>query len=94
LRRLKQVFSTKKPQRFILDEKPYKYYMMKVAQSAIIQHLCFDLDEGTRIYKGEGTLNLVAYYPYARSVHKFLNEFNEGDNSNFIIYPDTITAEN
>ena len=94
LRRLKQVFSTKKPQRFILDEKPYKYYLMKVAQSAIIQHHCFDLDEGTRIYKGEGTLNLVAYYPYARSVHKFLNEFNEGDNSNFIIYPDTITADN
>lgn len=94
LRRLKQVFSTKKPQRFISDEKPYKYYMVKVAQSAIIQHLCFDLDEGTRIYKGEGTLNLVAYYPYARSVHKFLNEFNEGNNSDFIIYPDTITAEN
>lgn len=94
LRRLKQVFSTKKPQRFILDEKPYKYYMVKVAQSAIIQHLCFDVDEGTRIYKGEGTLNLVAYYPYARSVHKFLNEFNEGDNSDFIIYPDTITADN
>lgn len=94
LRRLKQVFSTKKPQQFILDEKPYKYYMVKVAQSAIIQHLCFDLDEGTRIYKGEGTLNLVAYYPYARSVHKFLNKFNEGNNSDFIIYPDTITAEN
>lgn len=94
LRRLKQVFSTKKPQRFILDEKPYKYYMVKVAQSAIIQHLCFDIDEGTRIYKGEGTLNLVAYYPYARSVLKFLNEFNEGDNSDFIIYPDTITADN
>ena len=94
LRRLKQVFSTKKPQRFILDEKPYKYYMVKVAQSAIIQHLCFDVDEGTRIYKGEGTLNLVAYYPYARSVHKFLNEFNEGDNSDFNIYPDTITAGN
>lgn len=94
LRRLKQVFSTKKPQQFISDEKPYKYYMVKVAQSAIIQHLCFDLDEGARIYKGEGTLNLVAYYPYARSVHKFLNEFNEGNNSDFIIYPDTITAEN
>lgn len=94
LRRLKQVFSTKKPQQFISDEKPYKYYMVKVAQSAIIEHLCFDLDEGTRIYKGEGNLNLVAYYPYARSVHKFLNEFNEGNNSDFIIYPDTITAEN
>ena len=94
LRRLKQVFSTKKPQQFISDEKPYKYYMVKVAQSAIIQHLCFDLDEGTRIYKGEGTLNLTAYYPYARSVHKFLNEFNAGSNNDFIIYPDTITADN
>lgn len=94
LRRLKQVFSTKKPQQFISDEKPYKYYMVKVAQSAIIQHLCFDLDEGTRIYKGEGTLNLVAYYPYARSVHKFLNEFNAGSDNDFIIYPDAITADN
>ena len=94
LRRLKQVFSTKKPQQFISDEKPYKYYMVKVAQSAIIQHLCFDLDEGTRIYKGEGTLNLTADYPYARSVHKFLNEFNAGSNNDFIIYPDTITADN
>lgn len=30
-----------------------------------------------RIYKGEGTINFVAYYPYARSVKKWLNEYDD-----------------
>lgn len=30
-----------------------------------------------RIYKGEGTINFVAYYPYARSVKKWLDEYDD-----------------
>jgi len=30
-----------------------------------------------RVYKGEGTIQFICYYPYARSVHKYLNEYLE-----------------
>lgn len=28
-----------------------------------------------RIYKGEGTINFISYYPYASSVYKYLNQY-------------------
>lgn len=29
----------------------------------------------TRVYKGEGAIQFISYYPYARSKHKFLDEY-------------------
>ena len=38
-----------------------------------LKYICFGKD-GERIYKGEGTLTFTAYYPFAKSVFKFLEK--------------------
>ena len=77
LRRLRQVFSAKAIGEFIFDENPYKAYTAKVQSPPQLSYICFDNNEGDRVYKGEGSIQFVAYYPYAKSVHKFLNEFDD-----------------
>lgn len=60
----------------IYDEFPYKKYMVKCSSPPTLKFICFD--EGQlRVYKGEGTINLVAYYPYAISTN--LITINEGE---------------
>ena len=76
-RRLRQVYSAKAIGEFIFDESPYKAYTAKVQSPPQLSYICFE-ENGNRVYKGEGTIQFVAYYPYAKSVHKFLNEFDEG----------------
>lgn len=61
------MFSFKSVKPLIFDEFPYKKYMVKCAQPPQLKYLCFDHYE-FRIYKGEGTVQLVAYYPFAFSV--------------------------
>lgn len=73
-RNLRQVFNGKVYADLIFDERPYKAYHVKVQSPPQLQTICFE-DEGQRIYKGEGTIPFIAYFPFARSVHKFLNEF-------------------
>ena len=63
------MFSYKGIKPLIFDEFPYKKYMVKCAQPPQLKYLCFDHME-FRIYKGEGTAQLVAYYPFAFSVEK------------------------
>lgn len=60
----------------VFDENPYKAYQAKVTGSATIKHIPFE-EEGARIYKGEGTIQFTAYYPFAKSVFKFLDEAEE-----------------
>ena len=79
-RNLRTHFNTKNLGQLIFDERPYKYYMAKVTGTPKLQTLCFDKN-GERVYKGEGTIQFIAYYPYAKSVYKWLNEY---DNS---LYP-------
>lgn len=74
LRKLRAVFATKAPQKLIYDETPYKYYLVKCGASPQMRYICFEV-EGKRIYKGEGTLSLMAYYPYAKSTYKWLEDF-------------------
>ena len=74
-RELQQVFGTKELGKLIFDERPYKYYMVKSSKPQL-KYICFGKD-GERIYKGEGTLTFTAYYPFAKSVFKFLNEYND-----------------
>ena len=38
-----------------------------------LKYICFGKD-GERTYKGEGTLTFTAYYPFAKSVFKFLEK--------------------
>ena len=71
-RELQQVFGTKELGKLIFDERPYKYYMVKSSKPQL-KYICFG-KYGERIYKGEGTLTFTAYYPFAKSVFKFLEK--------------------
>lgn len=71
-RELQQVFGTKELGKLVFDERPYKYYMVKSSKPQL-KYICFG-KEGERIYKGEGTLTFTAYYPFAKSVFKFLEK--------------------
>ena len=74
-RELQQVFGTKELGKLIFDERPYKYYMVKSSKPQL-KYICFGKD-GERIYKGEGTLSFTAYYPFAKSIFKFLEKEKE-----------------
>lgn len=71
--RLRRVFVTKGLHKLIFDEQPYKYYVVK-CNNPQLKYLCFT-EGGQRIYKGEGTLNFVAYFPYGKSVYKYLSNY-------------------
>lgn len=73
-RQLRQWLGDKQIHELIFDEHPYKQYMVKVQGTPQLKTICFDV-EGKRIYKGEGTINFVAFSPYAHSVHKWLDEY-------------------
>ena len=77
-RRLRSHFGDKKIHPLIFDETPYKEYQAKVTGSATIKHLCFDVKDGDttkREYRGEGSIQFTAYFPFARSVKKFLKNY-------------------
>lgn len=73
-RKMRQVFNTKILGKLIFDEAPYKYYMAKPTGIPQLKTICFE-ENGARVYKGEGTIQFTAYYPYAKSVYKWLDEY-------------------
>ena len=70
---LKRWLGDKQVHELIFDELPYKAYQAKITGSATIKHIPFD-ENGKRVYKGEGSVQFTAYYPYAKSTFKFLND--------------------
>lgn len=78
--KLKRIFTTKGLHKLIFDEWPYKYYMVK-CNNPQLKYLCF-MEGGKRIYKGEGTLNFVAYFPYGKSVHKYDDDYDKATYQN------------
>ena len=135
-RTLRKIFGTKEIKQLVFDERPYKYYMAKIANPVELSYVCFNepikrkfsevnnvgtlspgtelpgstlvelpdgvrmVDDGEgnrvrekvdpwvyqegaeRIYKGEGNITFVCYYPFAKSNFKVLpqagNEYYEG----------------
>ena len=80
IRRIKQLFSDKEIHELWFDETPYKAYNVKTNGTPNLKYICFDKyhsNDGNveRVYKGEGTLSFVAYYPFAHSRYKFLNDY-------------------
>ena len=77
--RLYSHFGDKQIHKLIFDERPYKYYMAKINGTPQIKTICFEVEDSEgnikRIYKGEGTLNFICYYPYAKSRFKYLEDF-------------------
>ena len=56
--------------------------MVKVASAPQFKYLCFShLD--TRLYKGEGSVSLIAYYPYAMATFSpAIHDASKGDINN------------
>ena len=69
-RKLRQWLNGKDRGELIFDEAPYKAYTVKIKDPPQLKTICF-MEDGKRIYKGEGTISFVAYYPFARGVYKF-----------------------
>ena len=76
LRKLNAFFNDRKIHNLIFDEAPYKIYKAKIVEPPDISYLCFD-EDGERIYKGEGTLNFIAFTPWAHSNYKFLDDYSD-----------------
>ena len=81
MRNLRQIFNGKNLGYLIFDELPFKKYTVKSTGTPNIKFICFE-ENGKRVYKGEGALTFTAYYPYAKSVHKYLNQFSGARYSN------------
>lgn len=78
LYRLQELFGDKQIHSLIFDEYPYKVYSAKVSGNPSIKYICFE-EEGKRVYKGEGNISLVAYYPYAKSRFKYKSDYTKSN---------------
>lgn len=67
LRTLRQTFSGKEIKELSFDERPYVVYSAKVSGTPQIKAVCFDDSNGQRIYKGEGSVSFVSYFPYGHT---------------------------
>jgi hypothetical protein len=75
IRELKKAFNGKDLKELIFSEsvtydgqgKPdtWKVYMAKVTSQPTIKYLAFD-ENGVEVYKGEGSVQFTAYWPYCR----------------------------
>lgn len=74
LSRMKQLFNSKELQQLILDEEPYKVYMVKTAKQALLKHIPFE-ENSKRIYKGTGSITFVSYSPYAQSKYEYVEDY-------------------
>lgn len=74
LANFKRDFNNKDTGDLIFDEAPYKVYSAKIQSPPQLKYICF-YENNQRIYKGEGTIQFICYYPFARSKFKFLDEY-------------------
>lgn len=64
---LRTAFVTEQPKELIFDEWPYKTYDAKINQPPVLKYICFDTEDGRRLYRGEGTISFVCFNPYAHT---------------------------
>ena len=69
LRQLRNTLNFRGVQELIFDEEPYKKYYVKCQAPPTLKYLAFD-EGDIRIYKGEGSVTFIAYYPYALAVNE------------------------
>jgi hypothetical protein len=72
LRLISQIFGNDKPQDLVFDERPYKTYKAKIKSKPTFKYVCFLNQDGERVYKGTGTLNMVCYSPFAYCFNKYI----------------------
>ena len=76
-RKIKEWLSPKKIAKLIFDERPYKYYWVKVSSSPSFSYIRFEEEvDGiiTHIFKGELTISFIAHNPYGYSDTNLLSE--------------------
>lgn len=84
IRRLRQIFNPKATGDLSFSERPDVYYHVKVGDPVQIKYIPFEEDSKT-VYKGEGTIQFIAYYPFGMGdteVISYNNGFsfeNDGD---------------
>lgn len=74
-RKLISQMCDKTPKWLILDEMPYKKWLVVPNGTPSIKWVCFNQGPNRRIYKGEGTLQFISYNPYAISRFKYIDEY-------------------
>ena len=95
LDRIYQLWNDKKVHELIFDEEPYKVWSAKVSGISTVKYLCFDDDEhyssnveGAQpsttsnshiVYKGEGTIKFVCFFPWARSRFAYIEYYNSAN---------------
>lgn len=62
----RQTFNTKNLANLTFDERPGIHWLAKVQAPPQLKYICFD-ENNQRIYKGEGTITFIAYYPFGMS---------------------------
>lgn len=70
LRSLKQWLNGKEQGDLWFEEEPYKVYTAKVTGTPTLKFIPFDKyvgDTKTRVYRGEGSIQFTAYWPYAHT---------------------------
>lgn len=81
IRIIKQLFGDKELHELWFDETPYKAYNVKVTGNPQLKYICFNIKEENyqpkRIYRGEGTVNFIAYYPFAHSRYNYIDDFEQ-----------------
>ena len=85
-RQLKQWLGDKQIHPLVFDEAPYKTYMVKTSSAPTLKFICFDnitKNNGeivvNRVYKGEGSLQFIAYFPFARCTKKYLSDYTDSN---------------
>lgn len=64
---LRRVFNGKDVKDLIFDERPYVAYSAKVTGTPVLKTVCFDDENGNRVYKGEGTVQFTCYSPFGHT---------------------------
>lgn len=85
-RQLKQWLGDKQIHPLVFDEAPYKTYMVKTSSAPTLKFICFDnITKNNnemvvnRVYKGEGSLQFIAYFPFARCTKKYLLDYSDSN---------------
>lgn len=72
-RKIKQLLATDKLLDLVFDEEPYKTWKAKIKTKPEFKSLCFtDKETGKRVYKGDGRIVFVCYFPYAYGFDKYI----------------------
>ena len=67
LQKMKKWLNGKEPENLWFAEAPHKVYTAKVTGSSMITSIAFHQENGSRVYKGQGSVQFTCYNPYART---------------------------